>query len=394
MTRYQYRAARDDGEHVTGVISAANDAGAVAALTERGLLALQVHFREDQTDTKPLSADESSRLLGGLAAFIEAGLPADRALNTASETSSRKAKEFMEEAAQLVREGSSVSAAIESTRGFPTHVTGMLRVGEAQGALGASLRRASAELGAEAETRARLKAALTYPAFLLAAGTVSVVLIVGYVIPRFASLLTDLGQALPRATRLLLAASVSVRSHGLMIAAAFGVALALVASLWRRPEFRARLHEAILGWPVLGDLRASMATARICRTLAALLETGVPMLAALDLAKSACADLAIAARLTAARADVSEGSGLEPALRRHGVLTPSALQLARFGEETGRLKEFLAQAADLEAASAQRSARTIVTLVEPVLILGFGAVVAFVAAALLQAVYSVRPGGV
>ena len=81
------------------------------------------------------------------------------------------------------------------------------------------------------------------------------------------------------------------------------------------------------------------------------------------------------------------------ALRRHEVVTPGALRLARFGEESGRLAELLGQAGRLEEAAAHRALRTLVGLLEPLLIVGFGAVVAFVAAALLQAVYSVRPAG-
>ena len=117
------------------------------------------------------------------------------------------------------------------------------------------------------------------------------------------------------------------------------------------------------------------------------------MLPALDLTRDAAADQAVGERIAAARVDVDRGERLATSLRHHEALTPAALRLVAFGEQSGQLAAFLQHAARLESAAAQRAIQRAVTLLEPVLILAFGAVVAFVAAALLQAVYSVRPAG-
>ena len=117
------------------------------------------------------------------------------------------------------------------------------------------------------------------------------------------------------------------------------------------------------------------------------------MLTALDAVREASGDLAVAARLSRARERVAQGAPLTASLEHERALRPSALQLIIVGESSGRLGEMAQRAGDLAAREAERGLRRLVTLVEPALIVAFGGLVAFVAAALLQAVYSIRPGG-
>ena len=119
----------------------------------------------------------------------------------------------------------------------------------------------------------------------------------------------------------------------------------------------------------------------------------MPLLQALDAAREAAGDEAVAGRLTRARERVAQGAPLTTALAREAVLAPSALQLVAVGEASGRLGDMALRAADLAAREAERGLKTLVILVEPALIVTFGGLVAFVAAALLQAVYAIRPGG-
>jgi general secretion pathway protein F len=137
-----------------------------------------------------------------------------------------------------------------------------------------------------------------------------------------------------------------------------------------------------------------LSSARTCAALGTLLESGVPLLGALQLCADASTDGAVATRIGKVREDVTRGERLGESVRRHEALSPLALRLVDFGERSGRLAGFLAQAARLEAAAAQRTIQRAVTMLEPALILGLGLAVAFVAAALLQAVYSVRPTGI
>jgi general secretion pathway protein F len=172
-------------------------------------------------------------------------------------------------------------------------------------------------------------------------------------------------------------------------------AMAVFASfeLLRRPAARSRLHEVLLATPALGAVRQALATARVARALGGMLRAGMPLLAALDAAREAAGDLAIAERLERARERVAQGAPLTAALERERALASIAVQLIAVGESSGRLGEMALRAGDLAAQEAERGLKTLVTVLEPAMIVAFGGLVAFTAAALLQAVYSLRPGG-
>jgi type II secretory pathway component PulF len=242
-----------------------------------------------------------------------------------------------------------------------------------------------------AAIRGAIRGALAYPLVLAVAGTASVAVLVGVVIPRFAAILSDLGQTLPPSTRFVLYASTVVRAAWLP--SLFGALIVL--SVWRAwvQTLRGaqRWHSVMLAVPFVGNVRRSAATARACAALAALLESGVPLAAALTHGAKASGDAAISSRMLEVRNAVIAGSRLSTALVAQSAVTDVAVRLVRAGEETGSLASMFSHAARLESERASDRVRAGVRLLEPSLILVFGAVVALVAAALLQAIYSVRP---
>jgi general secretion pathway protein F len=127
------------------------------------------------------------------------------------------------------------------------------------------------------------------------------------------------------------------------------------------------------------------------RALGGMLRAGMPLLPALDAAREAAGDLAIAERLTRSRERVVRGAALAVALEREGALSAGALQLVVVGESSGRVADMALSAGNLAAQEAERGLHALVTALEPALIVAFGGLVAFTAAALLQAVYSLRP---
>ncbi len=394
MTAFRFRAARLDGEQVAGVLEAATDAAAARDLSGRGLFALELRAEAPSAASRrALPAAELASAFAGLASLLEAGMPLDRALAAAEEGAGASLAEALAGARRRVREGSTLSAALETEGGMRPLVLGILRAGEAHGRLAQAAGRVAAELEREVEMRAQVRAALTYPLFLSVVGGLSVTIIVTVVVPRFAALLGDLGQALPPSTRLLLAVSRGLAAHGVGWLLVLATVVAGIARAVRTDTGTVTMHRWLLGVPLIGRIRMGLATARVCRALAGLLSTGVPLLPALEHARRASGDRALAARLAKAQQAVSEGDRLAAALARYEALSPGALRLARFGEETGRLAELLEKAARIEEVTAHRSLRTLVALLEPALIVTFALVVAFVAAALLQAVYSVRPAG-
>jgi general secretion pathway protein F len=152
-----------------------------------------------------------------------------------------------------------------------------------------------------------------------------------------------------------------------------------------------RWHRLLLAIPGVGSIRIQAATARMAHSLSALLESGVPIAPAIDLAARATSDAELEARLRRARGAISAGQPLSAALEGSHATTLTAVRLVRAGEESGRLPAMLAHAARIEQQRVDQAIRAAVRMLEPSILLLFAGMVAVIAAALLQAIYSVRP---
>jgi type II secretory pathway component PulF len=266
----------------------------------------------------------------------------------------------------------------------------MVSAGESSGAgaLEVVFERLSRQLEEGAELRSQLTGALVYPAVMAVVAAVGVGVLVGFVIPRFAAALADIRATLPLSTRLLLETSRIVTKGWwawllLITGAAYWWSSAL-----RRPETRRRWHHLRLRLPWVGDLESKYSTARFTRTLGLLLQSGVPAIRALRIARSSVVNLILQEGVDRATQSVTEGGGLAAGL--DGVLPPLALQMLAVGEEGGKLDDMCVRIADTYDGEVRRALRTGVTLLEPLLILGFGALVGFIALAMLQAIYGIN----
>lgn len=395
MSPYRYRAARSDGGIVNGVVEATSADQAAAILVDRGLYPVAL---DEATEAGELRRTANRRDLAivfeSLASLVGAGVPLERAVAASEQVARGLLRETLATARTALLEGQSLSNALAASRGVvPPVVLGMIRAGERGSELPAALEHVARHLEQEAELVARVRQALAYPLLLAVAGTASVLVIGTVIVPRFAELLGDMGQGLPLATQVLLSGS-KILSRFWPVVVCLGTVVFWGVSEWlKRPEGRSTRDHALLALPVVGRVRQALATARVARALGGMLRAGMPLLPGLDAAREAAGDLAVGARIGRARERVSAGASLARSLEQEAALIPGALQLFAVGEASGRLGEMALRAGDLAAQDAERGLKTVVTLVEPALIVVFGGLVAFVAAALLQAVYSLRPGG-
>lgn len=392
MTTFLYEAARADGASVRGRLEAPSGADAAALLSRRGLYPLAVEpARASRSLFRGARTRSLATVFRSLSSLTDAGVPLQKALHVTARVVSGPTAEAVARVEARVREGASLASSLAAEAMLFSPVTiGLVRAGERGVGLGPALSRAATQLEQQAATSQRIRAALAYPAVLLAVGLVSIFIIVLVIVPRFVRLLGDVTDALPLATRLLITASELARGHALLMVSGFLVFTAAAVSLALR--YRAAWHRWALQLPVIGPVRHALGTSRAARTLSSLLGTGAPALVALDVARETAADDELATRLGAARERVAEGAGLSDALRATRSLTPGATEMAAIGDSSGRLAELLARAAELEEQFAERRVHEMVSLLEPALILTFAVAVAFVAAALLQALYSLRPG--
>lgn len=390
---FAFRAVRRDGTIETGVLDAPDRDGALALIRTRGAFPLEVAPRQGTALPRVrVSTDDLALGLRSLASLLGAGIPLGRALEVLPELVPVGWAAALPELRARVEQGERLSAALSaSSLPLPPHVVGIIEAGEAGSGLAAAMESVARLLEARAATRAALRSALAYPVMLALAGSASVAILVGVVLPRFATLLIDAGQRLPFSTRLVLTAGMLVRTSWLPAV----VVAAAAVLLWRqwvaRPDGCTRWHRLLLGAPAIGLIRRSAAAASGCSALAALLDAGVPLATALPHAARATGDRAVEATLLAARARIAVGERISAALTAEGAFTPTVARLVRTAEETGELTGMLAHAAQLESAQALRRLQGLIRVLEPALILVFGGVVVVVAAALLQAMYGLRP---
>ena len=288
---------------------------------------------------------------------------------------------------ERVRGGATFSSALEGQDGqFARIYINMVRAGEASGALDQVLDRLADYLERVAELRQTVISALVYPSILLFVAASSVILLLVFVVPQFTVLFDDMGKALPLPTQIVVAAGNLFRNYWWAMLAAVAL-IALVLERWMQDEgVRDRLDHRVLGIPLFGDLIWKMETARLAHTLSTLLKNGLPLLSALTLAKEVVSNRKISRLLDEAGEELKHGRGLAGPLARLKALPDLALQMIRVGEESGALDAMLAKVASIYDRETRNSVQSMLTLLEPVLIIGLGVIVAGIIISILMAI--------
>lgn len=389
--QFRWRAATDTGQLVSGVLSAADEQGAIAVLRRDRLHPVEL-TPVASSPRLPWASRASTRSawIRTLSTLLGGGVPLDRALVVAAREVHHPAVAMVvADIGDRVRAGSTLADALDAQAAmFPAPVVAMVRAGEHGGVLADALARAAAWVDERDALRDDLRAQLLYPAVMGVAAVLGISVILLAVIPRFVGMIGDLGGTPPWSTRVLvLASALATRGWWLGV---LGIAGAGVAwTQWMRDASnRRRWHGGLLRLPLVGAWVRDRATAQWGQTVGALLHSGVPLLTALRIAPEGEGNTAIAERMQRAADAVSRGERLAAAL--DAVLPPTAVQLIAAGEESGRLDELCLRVGATYEAGARRSLRAVVGLVEPVMVLGFGALVGFVALGMLQAIYSVN----
>jgi type II secretory pathway component PulF len=401
VVTFAYRATDVRGEVRNGLVQGGSEAQAKAALRRQGLYPLEIEERAPARGT-PGALEGLRRLRSpraelpaftrSLASFLAAGFPLDRALAMCAELVSHpRLDAAVRRLRRDVQTGRSLAAALEGEPAlFDALYASSVGAAERAGALDAGLSSLAAHLEERRELQHQLRSILLYPAVMAVVGTLAVGVMMVFVLPRFVDVLEGAGQSLPWATALLLGVSRTAGRWWWAIAAAVVLAAALGRAWLRTAEGRRTWDGRLLAAPGLGGLVRKLVAARLGRSLGTLLQNGVPLPAALRLSADTLGNTVAAQAVRDAQARVREGEGLAAALGRSSVLPGPALRMVAVGEETGRLEDLLLRTAELYEGEVRRDLRTLVGLVEPAMILLLGALVGFVALAMIQAVFSIN----
>ncbi len=390
--RFRYLAAGSDGGTVRGWEEAHDEAEAVDALIARGLTPISVRPARVRSRTRSLTSAELAPACRCMATLATAGVSADRMLVGGIDVSQGRVRALLREVRVGVREGRTMAQALRGTNvGLPPLFLDMLQAGEEGGRLGPTLVEIADQLDFETRTRAELRAALTYPAVLGVVGAVSLGVVLFVVIPRFADLFVGVDQEVPTSAAFLMSVSEAMASgwHILVVGGAIAVS---IGSMWWNRVGRVRAGALLERLPVIGPIRSFLSTGRICRSISSLLSTGVPLPRAMAVAARASGSEQAADRLSRAAVRVEGGQGVAESFQAENVVAPVAAQLIAVGERGGELAEMFGKAAALASENGVRRLRALITVLEPLMIVVFGGVIALVAMSLLRAIYSMQPG--
>jgi type II secretory pathway component PulF len=394
MPTYAYQAVDGSGKRLRGQAQAISSGALARTLEERGLFVLDVAesseaARGGSRGFRLGRRREILEVTRALAALLPVGMPLAQALNAASGVASGDVRAALQEVRARVERGDPLSVALAEHRTlFSPLYVGLVRAGEKSGDLDAAFQRLADQLERDEHLRGKILSAAIYPLLLATAGSVAVTVLLFFVLPRFVTLLEGSGARLPKSTSTLLAFSAALhRGWPVLLLVPFVVA-AFVAWV-RGSEAGARAWSTImLGLPGIRTLRRYALAGRFARLVGVLLGGGAPLLTALDDTIESIGDPN--ARDDVARIRVREGSSLRAALADSSLFPPMLAQLVGVGEDAGQLRTFLMKSADIFEERTERATSRLATLAEPAMIIMFGAIVAFVALSLLQAIYGIN----
>jgi len=400
MPVFQYKAATADGETVNGTLSGSSREQVIERIQALGQVPIRVNQSTQAAGvqgsrrlrSRRINDQDIANLTRELGTLLRAGLPLERALAIMSTLSEgERLKQMLENVREQIKGGATLADAMQAQEGvFNRFYINLLRAGESGGALGVVLERLAEHLEQSREIRETLTSALIYPAILIFVALISIFILLGYVVPQFSELFEGAGQVLPLPTRITIAVGAALQHYGWLGLLLIAGAVWLVRYQLSQPRSRYQWHARLLKFPLLGTITTRIEVARFARTLGTLLHNGVPLLKALAIVKDTVDNQVIATGLDRVAGSLKEGQSLAGPLAEMAHFPPFAVHMIRVGEETGRLEEILLQVAKIYDRETRVSIKRALALLEPVLILVLGVIIAAVIISILMAILGIN----
>lgn len=404
MPLFEYSGLDNQGRKKTGIIDGPGRKAVSQQLRSQGIYPTEL--RESRTQSgrrlslgwtgrrRKLPAGELAAATRQMATLLGAGLALDDALNTVTEQTDQPllARTFASIREDVVQ-GETLHQALASHRQiFPDLFINMIQVGEDSGTLDQTMHRLADFLENQARMRSRIQAALAYPLLMTLVGSGVLVFLFVFVIPKITGMLDELEQALPWPTLMLITLTDFLARWWWVLG------LLLVAALFALKRYRdtepgrRRLDILALRAPLFGRLQLLIATARFARTLGTLQESGVPLLKALDISRSLLTNRVLNEAVETATRAVQEGGSLAASLKQTAVFPPMLAQVAAAGEKSGQLEDMLFRVADTYEHQTDLSITSMLSLLEPLMILLMGGIVGFVVLAIMLPIFQASQG--
>ena len=397
MPNFFYKAKDGPAKIVEGTINAESRAAVVAKLAEQGFFPISVE--ESEKDKAPavlkkqkVSPRDTGVFTRQLADLLEGGLTLFQSMDTlVSQTENKTFSGIIAHLRDMIREGNPLSTALESyPKVFSKLYVNMVRSGETGGVLDKVLLRLADFSDKEQELRSRVRGAMMYPLFLGSFGVLTVFGLVIFVVPRLASVFRDLGQTLPLPTRLLMGTSDFIVKWWWLVAVIIVIGVLIIRQQGKTAEGRYIFDRWKLKVPIIGKLIISGELSGFSRTLATLLESGVPVIRSLDVVVGTLKNEVIRRELAKVQTAISKGASLGNSMHDSKYFPPLVTNMIKIGEKGGMIERSLMKVADTYDGEIDRSTRMFTTLLEPIMILTLGLVVGFIVICMLLPIFNLN----
>jgi type IV pilus assembly protein PilC len=395
MTQFKYLAIADDGTKLRATTEAMSEDALRNELVSRQLEVVKISekrsFNKIEITKQKVKRQEIMHFSRQIGAFVRAGIPLVDALQTVREgTKNERFRDVLQDIAEQIQTGIPFSEALaRHSDVFPTYYIGILRSAEITGQLDVVLDQLSLYLERDLESRAKVKSAMTYPMIVLVMSVVTVVILVGFVLPRFTSFFKEFNAKLPLPTQMLLDFSDFIQTYWWAL---LGGGILLFGSTYlflRTDRGQLTKDRIFLKSPLIGDIVQFAVIERFCRIISAMMKAGVPLPEAMQAAIEGANNKVYEQGLMKVREAMLEGEGIADPIIASELFPVAATQMLRVGEETGTLDAQLDAAASYYSRELDYKLKKLTGLAEPAIIIFMGLVVGFVAVALVSAMYGV-----
>lgn len=339
-----------------------------------------------------LSQEQLIHFTRDLAHLIKSEVPIDRAIQIIEDSSSNNSVKSM--AGFLhdsVRSGNSLAQAMENKKAdFDDLYISMVKVGEAGGILAMVMERLADFMERTQEIKKFIISTSIYPAILLSVGMISVFVIMGFVVPRFADIFQDLGQEMPLSTKILLNTGVFLGQWWWLMLALFILLSIIMWQLLKTRQGKVYIDRLTIKIPYIGDLLMNIQVSRFAKTLGVLIQSGVPILKSLGIVKDVIGNVILKDKMKQIADQVREGKNLSTMMKGNKMFPPMIVQMVSLGEESGKMGEMLVSSSENLDAEIQNRIKTLLAFIEPVAILVMGVIIGGIVVSMLSTIFGIN----
>lgn len=402
MPKFVYEAKRSPAEVIKGSLTADNRNSAIRKISQAGYYLVSLEQEDDSAIAgegsyraflfKRVSLKDLTDFTRQLSDLLESGLIIVKALDILRNQTQNKAfKNVISDIRDFCVGGNTLSSALaRHPRVFSNLYVSMVRSGETGGVLENILKRLSDFNEKQLEIRTKVRTAIAYPILMSVVGLVTIIVLMTFVIPKMMIMFSDLGQALPLPTQILLIISTAVQRYWLILIGAIFAIVLTVIKVYKTPEGRFAIDRFKLNAPSIGQLIKKVEIAAFARTLATLLENGVPILESMRVVSETIENAVIRKEVENAQAAVREGSSLANGFYNSKVIPPVVINIIAIGEEGGRLEKALFKVAQGYERESDEAIKIMMSLLEPLMILTLGVIVGFIVISMLLPIFEIN----